>query len=822
MSNSNRTLNAWTICLAWMMALIVAAASGAQDQPPLGDSAPATAPTPAPAPLPAPTPVPATLPAPTPAPATLPAPAAATAPTNAAATVEATRQASGIIFNFRNAPAEAVLAKLSEVGGFVIMKDPALQPQQLAARVPDMYTLTPMSADEVVSLLNSVLYKLGATAVRKDNRILQISPLLSVKPETPVFEGYDWRKIPQTDELVTWVIPIRFADAWTLRANLQATVSPEATFVAEPTSNSIIITDTSARIRRVAQIISLLDTSLERTKETRVFKLQYASATATAQLINNLFRVDPRQATGGAVQQGGAANIVNQLLGARGGAAAGRGGVAGARGTGTGAAGATRSQVPVQAAADDRTNFVIVTGPPDVLDEVERVIKELDSDPRINLAVFIYNLKYGQARNLEVVINNLFNAGTGRSVGTATRTTTTTGARGTTTTTGTRGGTSGRSTTGGASGRGGTSGAGLGSGMLGSGTNVGFGTTGTRVGTAAGGAQGRISAGAASTAAALSGQVTVVANEDTNSLLVMTAPENWERVESVLKELDRPVRQVLIKVLIAEVTHDSSRDLGAEFSVLNLRANGLGQIFSTDFNVAAQTGGGIVRILETDVTAALRALDTVGKLDVLSRPYILTSDNQLASILIGQSVPFITNSRTTELGGTINTIQYDDVGIMLQVLPHINGDGPDAVVIMDVAPEISALTGTSVPISETVNAPVFARRNAFSRVAIRNGQTIVIGGLMEDRKTETISKVPLLGDIPILGHAFKRTQSTKAKTELLIFLTPQVAPTPEVVEDISRSEIQSSKVVPTAVQRGAFQEHMDAMGRGATQPAHRE
>jgi type II secretory pathway component GspD/PulD (secretin) len=98
----------------------------------------------------------------------------------------------------------------------------------------------------------------------------------------------------------------------------------------------------------------------------------------------------------------------------------------------------------------------------------------------------------------------------------------------------------------------------------------------------------------------------------------------------------------------------------------------------------------------------------------------------------------------------------------------------------------------------------------------------VIGGLMEDRKTETISKVPLLGDIPILGHAFKRTQSTKAKTELLIFLTPQVAPTPEVVEDISRSEIQSSKVVPTAVQRGAFQEHMDAMGRGATQPAHRE
>src|SRR5205085_7069263 len=128
--------------------------------------------------------------------------------------------------------------------------------------------------------------------------------------------------------------------------------------------------------------------------------------------------------------------------------------------------------------------------------------------------------------------------------------------------------------------------------------------------------------------------------------------------------------------------------------------------------------------------------------------------------------------RTTETGQTINTIQYQDIGIILNVTPHINEDG---LVIMDVAPEVSSLTGTTVPISENASAPVFAKRSAQSRVGIKDGQTIVIGGLMEDRKTSTLSKVPLLGDVPGLGLLFQRRQTTKTKTELLIFLTPHVA-----------------------------------------------
>jgi general secretion pathway protein D len=248
-------------------------------------------------------------------------------------------------------------------------------------------------------------------------------------------------------------------------------------------------------------------------------------------------------------------------------------------------------------------------------------------------------------------------------------------------------------------------------------------------------------------------------------------------------------------------------------SVLNLRAGGLGQTAGTNFLIPENGQGGVVRILEDDFTATIRALEGNGKLDVLSRPYILASDNQLASITVGQRVPFITNSRITEDGQTLNTITYDDIGILLDVIPHIN---PDGLVIMDVVPTISALTGDTIPISDNADAPIIAKRSAQSRVAVQNGRTVVIGGLMEDRKTETIDKVPFIGDIPWVGELFKRRRHEKAKTELLIFLTPHVAAKPDFLHGMSQDELNGAKLTPKAVDPGVFEEHMKGMERGAT------
>ncbi|HZL34639.1 MAG TPA: secretin N-terminal domain-containing protein, partial [Tepidisphaeraceae bacterium] len=317
----------------------------------------------------------------------------------------------------------------------------------------------------------------------------------------------------------------------------------------------------------------------------------------------------------------------------------------------------------------------------------------------------------------------------------------------------------------------------------------------------------------------LAGQVFVVADPDTNSLLVSTASKYQVQVKKIIAQLDRPIPQVLIKVLIAEVTHDRTNDFGMDFSILDTRASGKGTVAGSTLGNAASyvaNGGLAVSIMETNFNATLHALATEGKLDVLSRPYILASDNQQASIMVGQQVPLITGTTAQPLGGTFSSIEYAQVGIILNVTPHIN---PDGLVILDVSPQVSQLTGVTVPTGNGGSAPIISSRSASSRVQIRNGNTIVIGGMMQDQKTVTVTKIPLLGDIPYFGSIFSRTQNDVTKTELLIFLTPHVAQEPDLLPGMSNDEMKNTELTPRAISPGAFQKQMDGMHRGES-PTH--
>jgi general secretion pathway protein D len=310
------------------------------------------------------------------------------------------------------------------------------------------------------------------------------------------------------------------------------------------------------------------------------------------------------------------------------------------------------------------------------------------------------------------------------------------------------------------------------------------------------------------------GQVFVVADQDTNSLLVTTATKFEKDVRGVIEQLDRPVPQVLIKVLVAEVIHDNSADFGTDFSILNTRTNGNGQSFGEVFG---QPGSGLaVNFLENNLNVTLHALAQQNKLDVLSRPYILASDNQEAYVMVGQQVPIVTSNTLTALGQTVSNYAYQSVGIILDVIPHIN---PEGVVTLQVAPQISQLTAQTVTVGLGVSVPVIASRQATSMVAIKDGQTIVIGGLMQDQKTVTINKIPLIGDIPIIGALFSRTIIDKSKTELLLFLTPHVAKEPGLLQSMSVDEKKGTVLVPSAVSPGTFDDHWKGMQRGsATQP----
>jgi general secretion pathway protein D len=288
----------------------------------------------------------------------------------------------------------------------------------------------------------------------------------------------------------------------------------------------------------------------------------------------------------------------------------------------------------------------------------------------------------------------------------------------------------------------------------------------------------------------------------------MTSSKNYAKIKPIIDQLDRRLGQVLIKVLFAEITHSDDLDLGMEFSVLNLRSDGDSTLFSTDFGVAAKSGGLVVKGVEGDLTATLRALQEVGKLNILSRPYILTRDNQTARINVGERVPFPNNTRVTETGQTITSIVYEEIGIILEVTPSIN---PEGLVIMDVRPEISTTTQKTLLISEGFEAPVFTTRSSETQVEVRDGQTIVIGGLVEDQLSENVQKVPLLGDIPLAGLLFRRTVKEKTKTELLIFLTPYVAIDDEKLTAISETERARSTLEQGGFGAEVFQKHMEGM-----------
>ena len=297
------------------------------------------------------------------------------------------------------------------------------------------------------------------------------------------------------------------------------------------------------------------------------------------------------------------------------------------------------------------------------------------------------------------------------------------------------------------------------------------------------------------------------------SLIITTDAETNEKIKKVLETLDKPVPQALIKVLFLEVTHGNDRDIGVEFgydspadadhrdqSLISTLGDAV-----TSLSTASAGDRPMVRILETDLEVTLRAMDKVAKLEVLSRPSIMARHNEEATITIGQEVPFIRNSRITEQGQTINTIEYEDIGIILTVTPHITNSG---LVELVVAPEISTLTGDSVSISGGIEAPVIAKRSAETHVVVPSGKTIVIGGLMEDQETESVHKVPILGDIWGIGALFRRKVTTKSKTELLIFLTPTIV---EAMTDIARvtdAEKSSARLLPEAFDDEELQRYL--------------
>ena len=295
-------------------------------------------------------------------------------------------------------------------------------------------------------------------------------------------------------------------------------------------------------------------------------------------------------------------------------------------------------------------------------------------------------------------------------------------------------------------------------------------------------------------------QVAIMAEPVNNALLISASPRYFEEIKSLIIELDQPQAQVLIQVIVAEVTLDSERDLGIEWSYTKDIGGGNTLGTGTDFGVQAAkaAAGGYYGMLQgNNFNFLLRALQNDGRLEVLSRPQILTGDNKAASISIGQKYPMITGSQITPQGGTINQFQYEDVGVNLTVTPRIS---PDGTVKMEVGTTNSEVTSTAIQINNNATVYAINQRKATTTVSVHSGQTVLIGGLIGTQDDTRTKKIPFFGDIPYLGPLFRSTSKSSTRKELLIVLTPQIltsAPMSVRTNDIykiTRQELDQSDI----------------------------
>jgi type II secretory pathway component GspD/PulD (secretin) len=306
-------------------------------------------------------------------------------------------------------------------------------------------------------------------------------------------------------------------------------------------------------------------------------------------------------------------------------------------------------------------------------------------------------------------------------------------------------------------------------------------------------------------------QVLVAPDVNSNSLIVSASPQYFSQITGIIETLDAQPPEVVIQALLVEVTLDATDEFGIELGFqdplllarsattttpginFNNTTIGLGTTATSpgtvgtqglsNFSMGRQNNGlgfgGFVFSAQSDaVSVLLRALAARRTVHVLSRPQVRTTHNNLARVNVGQNVPLVNGAQPSAIGGAANpTIIRQDTGIILEVTPRIT---PDGMVAMDVfASKSNVVEGDGIPIyinpdGSSITSPVINQSIADTIVNVPNGQTIVIGGMITKSDSSLERKVPWLGDLPVVGRAFRYDSTTVSRTELLIFLTPRI------------------------------------------------
>ena len=292
----------------------------------------------------------------------------------------------------------------------------------------------------------------------------------------------------------------------------------------------------------------------------------------------------------------------------------------------------------------------------------------------------------------------------------------------------------------------------------------------------------------------LAGAISITADETNNAILVFATPRNYALIEDALRKLDVPPLQVLIDASISEVTLNHALQYGIQWSAGNgYNSGGITQGRNTASpSTPVQEFPGFSYLYKNtspigNVQATLNALKTITDVTTLSSPKLMVLNNHTATIEVGDQVPISTGSAVSTISSgapIVNSIEYRDTGIILRITPRVNAGG---LVLLDIAQEVSdVLPVTSAQTAAGINSPTIEQRKIATSVAVQDGETIALGGLIKNELTKGRSTVPLLGDIPYLGHLFGDTNNGLVRTELVVLLTPRVVRSPVDADAVTR------------------------------------
>ncbi len=279
-----------------------------------------------------------------------------------------------------------------------------------------------------------------------------------------------------------------------------------------------------------------------------------------------------------------------------------------------------------------------------------------------------------------------------------------------------------------------------------------------------------------------SGDIRVIADERNNALVVLATPSEFRMIEATLKRLDILPLQVLIEATIAEVTLNDELRFGLQWFFE--RGNFQSSLTSVSSGIVGQTFPGFNLFFSSnDVTVALDALAEITDVKVISSPQLMVLDNQSARLQVGDQVPVATQSAVSVVDNEapiVNSIELKDTGVILEVTPHVNASG---LVMLDIIQEVSDVDETT---TSDIDSPTINQRRVESTVAVQSGETVVLGGLIQDRDQTGESGVPGLKDIPLLGLLFKSRSDIVSRTELLILITPRVVRDQNEAREVTR------------------------------------